>query len=54
MSDRPRWFRWHDPDDYPPFDLDDVPHKPIDLEWSADQTFVGEFGHTNQFGDPID
>jgi hypothetical protein len=35
--------------------VDDAAHTGRhDPEWSTEQTFAGEFGTTNGFGDPID
>ena len=52
--------RW--PDLYPPrrwtdedvADIDDATDAAHEAEWSTDQTFVGEFGDLDAFGDPRD
>ena len=59
--DGPRWpeyprpFRWSDEETADIADAtDDARRQAVDVEWSTEQTFVGEFGDLNAFGDPID
>jgi hypothetical protein len=49
------WPHTWDDDDLPdPVDDDPNPENWPDVEWSTEQTFVGEFGYFTAFGDPID
>lgn len=46
-------WRWHHHDPGPPA-VELPPGEPHDPEWSADQSFVGEFGQENAFGEGIE